>query len=104
MQNRVEVRDFIRYQLSKLGERNSAHVFEQLCFELARARHVRNLLPATGPVQAGGDQGRDFESFRTGLGNAGLGSSSFLSLISDDVVVGACTLQRGDTAGKFGGI
>nr|WP_315051732.1 hypothetical protein [uncultured Brevundimonas sp.] len=101
MQNRVEVRDFIRYQLSKLGERNSAHVFEQLCFELARARHVRNLLPATGPVQAGGDQGRDFESFRTGLGNAGLGSSSFLSLISDDVVVGACTLQRGDTAGKI---
>lgn len=101
MQNRVEVRDYVRYQLSRLGPRNGAHVFEQLCFELARQRHVRNLLPATGPVQAGGDQGRDFESYRTGLSDAGLGSSSFVSLVSDELVVGACTLQRVDTAAKI---
>lgn len=101
MQNRVEVRDYVRYQLSQLGARNGAHVFEQLCFELARQRHVRNLLPATGPVQAGGDQGRDFESYRTSLCDVGLGSSSFVSLVSNELVVGACTLQRGDTAGKI---
>lgn len=100
MQNRVEVRDYVRYQLSRLGGRNGAHVFEQLCFELARQRHVRNLLPATGPVQAGGDQGRDFESYRTGLSDAGLGSSSFLSLVSDELVVGACTLQSENIAAK----
>lgn len=101
MQNRVEVRAYIRYSLSRLGLQNGAHQFEHLCFELARQRHVSNILPATGPVQAGGDQGRDFESYRTGLSDAGLGSSSFISLVSDELIVGACTLQKDNVSTKI---
>lgn len=101
MKTRVEIRSYIRFQLSQLGARNGAHLFEQLCFEVARQRHVSNILPATGPVQSGGDQGRDFESYRTYLEQTGLGTSTFLSLAADEVVVGACTLERGDTAGKI---
>lgn len=100
MQNRVQVRDYVRFQIAKLGERNGAHDFERLCYELARQRHVSNLLPATGPVQAGGDQGRDFESYRTSLRDAGL-ESTFLSLVSAGLVVGACTLQQENVAGKI---
>lgn len=101
MKNRVDIRSYIRFQLSQLTARNGAHLFEQMCFQLARQRHVSNLLPATGPVQSGGDQGRDFESYRTYLVQTGLGTSTFLSLAAEEVVVGACTLERGDTAGKI---
>lgn len=101
MKNRVEVQSYVRFQLSQLGAKNGAHLFERVCFELARLRHVRNILPATGPVQAGGDQGRDFESYRTHLVGAGLGSSTFIAMATDEVVVGAVTLERGDTAGKI---
>jgi hypothetical protein len=101
VKSRVELRGYIRFQLSQLGARNGAHEFEQLCFELARQRHVRNVIPATGPVQAGGDQGRDFESYRTYLSQAGLASSSFVTMVSDEVIAGACTLERTGTAGKI---
>ncbi len=100
MKNRVELRAYVRYQLAQLGARNGAHEFEQLCFALARLRHVSNVQPATGPVQAGGDQGRDFESYHTYLQSSSLADSTFLSLASSDVVVGACTLEKRDTAAK----
>ena len=98
--NRIELKGYIRYQLSQMGARNGAHEFEQLCFALARLRHVSNLQPATGPVQAGGDQGRDFESFHTYLHSSELANSTFLSLASPAVVVGACTLEKQDTPSK----
>lgn len=100
VRNRVELRAYIRYQLAQLGARNGAHEFEQLCFALARLRHVSNLQPATGPVQAGGDQGRDFESYHTYLRSSALARSTFLTLASPDVVVGACTLEKRDTPAK----
>ena len=65
-----------------------------LAFEVARVRVVPNLLPATGPVQAGGDQGRDFESYRTYLASSSLGTSAFATTASESVVVGACSLQK----------
>jgi hypothetical protein len=74
MKNRIELRAYIRYQLAQLGARNGEHEFENLSFELARLRHVSNLQPATGPVKAGGDQGRDFESYRTYLASTALGA------------------------------
>src|SRR5947209_6521502 len=103
MKNRIELRSYIRYQLAQLATRNGAHEFEQLCFALARLRHVSNVQPATGPVQAGGDQGRDFESYHTYLQTSSLARSAFLSLASSDVVVGACTLQKRDIAAKVRG-
>lgn len=101
MKNRVELRNYIRFQLSQLGAANGAHAFEQLCFELARERHVPNLLPATGPVQSGGDQGRDFESYRTYLAASPISKSSFAARASQDLVVGACTLERNNLPAKI---
>jgi hypothetical protein len=92
--NRVQLKSFIRFQLSQLSARNAHHEFENLAFEVARVRVVSNLLPATGPVQAGGDQGRDFESYRTYLASSPLGTSTFATLASDHIVVGACSLQK----------
>lgn len=93
--NRSKLKSYIRYELSQLSARNGEHEFETLCFELARKRHVSNLQPATGPVQSGGDQGRDFESYKTYLSGTDIGSSAFLALARDDIVVGACTLNKG---------
>jgi hypothetical protein len=91
---RNDLRAYIRYQLSQLSARNAAHDFERLAFDLARARIASNLLPATGPVQAGGDQGRDFESFHSYLAESPLAISSFIGLISLEVIVGAVTLNK----------
>jgi hypothetical protein len=94
MKNRVELRNYIRYQLAQLSARNGEHEFESLCFELARLRQVSNLQPATGPVKAGGDQGRDFESYQTYLAGTAIARSTFATMASSDLVVGACTLNK----------
>lgn len=57
----------IRLALGTLAADNAHHQFEQLCRHLARYRIASNILPATGPVSADGDQGRAFETFRTHL-------------------------------------
>lgn len=62
----ASARAFVRYSLSQLSARNDHHGFEHLCRALTRQAITANVLPATGPVSAGGDQGRDFETF-TGL-------------------------------------
>ncbi|MBR1281352.1 hypothetical protein JQ597_04790 [Bradyrhizobium sp. AUGA SZCCT0177] len=92
--NRIQLKGYVRYQLSQLSARNAHHEFENLAFELARVRVVPNLLPATGPVQSGGDQGRDFESYRTYLAGSSLGSSTFVTNASAHLIVGACSLQK----------
>lgn len=82
----------IRFELEQLSARNGQHEFEHLCCQLARSRICSNILPATGPVAAGGDQGRDFESFRTYLRASPISDSGFIGLISEEPVVFACTL------------
>jgi len=91
---RTELRPYIRFQLRQLSAQNAEHDFEHLAFDLARVRVASNLLPATGPVQAGGDQGRDFESYRTYLARSSLANASFAGLASDGIVAGACTLDK----------
>lgn len=61
------VRAQIRFQLEQLKAQNKHHEFEHMAREFTRQRICRNLLPATGPVGSGGDQGRDFETYKTYL-------------------------------------
>ena len=84
----------IRFALDTLGERNAHHEFERLCLDVARRTLVSNLVPATGPVSSGGDQGRDAESFWTDLAGAPSPVSAFARLASGDKVVLACTIQK----------
>lgn len=84
----------IRFQLEQLSAKNAHHVFEHLCRHLARARICSNILPATGPVSAGGDQGRDFETFRTYLRSSPIHNSAFVGKVSQKPTAFACSLQK----------
>ena len=53
----------IRFSLSNLGVQNRHYDFEDICRHFSRNRLGLNILPATGPVSTGGDQGRDFETY-----------------------------------------
>ena len=53
----------IKFSLDNLGAENAHHDFEHICRHFSRKRLGLNILPATGPVSAGGDQGRDFETY-----------------------------------------
>jgi hypothetical protein len=81
----------IRLALAQLRARNAHHQFEDLCRDFFRARISPDVLPATGPVGAGGDQGRDFETFSPLTGRPK----------SDRQIVGMCTLQVTDLAEKI---
>ncbi|MFI6254191.1 hypothetical protein [Streptomyces sp. NPDC051016] len=97
----VQLERRIRFALSILGESNSHHEFEALCLGLARRRITSNLLPATGPVSSGGDQGRDAESHWTNIPRELPGTSLYASLASTQRVVMACTIQATDVPGKI---
>ncbi len=91
----------IRFALSDLSSQNAHHEFEHLCRHIAKRRITSNVIPATGPVAAGGDQGRDFETFRTYLSEQLPFAIGFLALAVEDTVVFACTLQEDDLASKI---
>jgi len=97
----LEVRQQIRFELDQLRVRNAHHEFEHLCRDLARLRICSNILPATGPVSAGGDQGRDFETYRTYLHSTSLADSTFMSLVSERPLVFACTTQSKGISAKI---
>lgn len=101
MANRRKVVSQIRFQLDQLSVKNAHHEFEHLCRHLARARICSNILPATGPVSAGGDQGKDFETFRTYLRSTPIANSIFIGLVSPRPIAFGCSLQRKDILGKI---
>ena len=88
----------LRFQLEQLKIKNQHHDFEHLCRYLTRARICSNVLPATGPVSAGGDQGRDFETFRTHLSDGLSHSGGFVGLTSEGPMAFACSLINSDSA------
>lgn len=90
----IQIIGQLRFQLEQLSARNAHHEFEHFCRHLARARICSNILPATGPVSAGGDQGRDFETFRTYLKERLAGSSGFVGLVSNNPIVFACSITK----------
>lgn len=103
MANPVQTAQMIRLALGSLAADNAHHSFEHLCRHIAKRRIASNVLPATGPVSAGGDQGRDFETFCTYLTEELPFALGFLALASADVVVFACTIQRDGLRAKFEG-
>lgn len=90
----VQLISQVRFALARLSERNAQHEWEHLCRHFTRERLCSNILPATGPVQAGGDQGRDFETFHTYLSRSSLGGRSFVGLLSEKPIVFACSLEE----------
>jgi len=101
MQNIDQVIAQIRFQLDQLSARNAQHDFEHLCRHLTRARICANILPATGPVAAGGDQGRDFETFVTYLRSTSIADSTFVGKISQKPIAFACSIQRRRISSKI---
>jgi hypothetical protein len=89
-----EAKAEIRFALNQLSARNGQYEFESLARTLARATVTRNVLPATGPVSAGGDQGRDFETYRTELPGQTRALGRELGMRDGDGVGFACTLQQ----------
>lgn len=93
MPNPAQVASQIRFALSELPAHNAHHTFEEICRHLTRQFICSNVLPATGPVSAGGDQGRDFETFRTYLRKELGPSGGFLGLVSEGTIAFVCTTQ-----------
>ncbi len=101
MSNLEQVKAQIRFGLSQLAETNSHHEFEHLCRHLTRARICSNIIPATGPVSNGGDQGRDFETFNTYINKDPSEGTSFTGLISGKQIVFACSMQKENILNKI---
>lgn len=92
---------FLRFQLSQMRAHNRHHAFEDSCRDFARQNILANILPATGPVAAGGDQGRDFETFHTYLTNNLGPTGHFIGIAPEETVVFTCTLQVDDIKSKI---
>jgi hypothetical protein len=93
---------FIRFSLDELRSTNGHHRFEDLCRGFARAAIAPNILPATGPVGAGGDRGRDFETFRTFLRETLGPNGGFAGATpTGGRLAFICTLQQDDIPGKI---
>ncbi len=99
--NRVQSALMIRYALHELVPKDGAAVFQHVCRHLATMRIASNIVPATGPVSAGGDQGRDFETFRTYLAGTDLAPTTFIGRATDKMLAFGCTLQQKALAAKF---
>ncbi|MGV9309535.1 hypothetical protein ACWDLG_39730 [Nonomuraea sp. NPDC003727] len=93
----------IRFALNQLAARNGQHEFETLSRMLARATVTRNVLPATGPVAAGGDQGRDFETYHTEMAGQTQRLGHDLGMRDNDGVGFTCTLQQDNIGSKIRG-
>jgi hypothetical protein len=84
----------VRSALDDLDGVNAHHEFEHLCRQLALRRIASNIMPATGPVSAGGDQGRDFETYRSYLAKELPFAIGFLALATNETIAFACTIQK----------
>jgi hypothetical protein len=90
----TQASQYLLFALSQLAGENGHHKFEQLCFQLAKRRIYSNVIPATGPVSAGGDQGADFETYRVGEVMPLAQESPFFGRVAQEKVVFACSIQK----------
>ncbi len=93
MTTKVDIKKIIRFSISNLGAENGASTFEHICRHFANARICKNILPSTGPVQAGGDQGRDFETFFTYIKETTENETNSATLTNETIVF-ACSLEK----------
>jgi len=93
MANPDELGRYIRFQLAELRSRNGHQEFEHITRHFSRLRISERIIPATGPVGAGGDAGRDFETYRSYLASTPIASSTFLASNSSITLVFACSLR-----------
>ena len=91
---------YIGWRLHELPARNEHHMFEEVATRIARKRISSNILVATGPVSAGGDQGRDAESYPTRIPDELPRAAGFSASASTAPVVVACTLQKDNLRSK----
>ncbi len=97
MANIDEIKTIIRSGLEQLTVKNAYHDFEHLCRYLTKERICSNVIPATGPVSSGGDQGRDFETFRTYVNSSPTAHTSFVRLVSQTPIAFSCSLEKKET-------
>ena len=100
MTNPAEAEKYIQFQLEQMSARNEHHRFEEICYRVARRRVSNNVKLASGPVSAGGDQGRDVESYVTWLPEQLPHATGFVAGASHKPVVVACTVQKEDLGRK----
>ncbi|WP_203183896.1 hypothetical protein [Streptomyces pratensis] len=96
-----ETERYIQFLLEQLAGRNEHHVFEQIVFQIALRRLSSNIVPATGPVSAGGDQGRDAESYYTNLPHELPGADGFVGRATTEPWVLAASVQKPPLDGKI---
>jgi hypothetical protein len=101
MASPVEAERYIRFQLEHLTSNNDHHAFEQICYRIAKRRLSSNIALATGPVGAGGDQGRDAESYYTRLPEELPGARGFVGRATSEPLVVACSVQRDGIEAKI---
>src|SRR4051812_32349096 len=94
MANPAQIAAQVRFALAQMPVHNAHHTFEDICRHLTRQFICSNVLPATGPVSSGGDQGRDFETFRSYLQQELGVHGAFIGLISSEPLVFTCTTQE----------
>ena len=92
--NLSELTKYIRFQLAQLRIDNKHHDFEHLSRHFTRLRLCPNVIPATGPVGTGGDQGKDFESYISYLNSTSIVNSTFIGEHLTKKIVGCCSLQQ----------
>ncbi|HZK16352.1 MAG TPA: hypothetical protein VFC52_07180 [Solirubrobacterales bacterium] len=92
----------IRFALKSMGEKNEHHRFEDLCRAFARERIAPNILPAVR-VASGGDQGRDFETFRSHLREQLGFHGAFAGALPKGALAFTCTLQEDGLPTKIRG-
>jgi hypothetical protein len=95
-----QVSEYLLFALSQLAGENGHHKFENLCYHLASRRIYSNVIPSTGPVSAGGDQGSDFETYQVGDLSVVGPISEFFGQATREKVVFACSLEK-DHSGKI---
>jgi hypothetical protein len=91
----IEAATLIKFALSQLSADNGFHDFEHLCRHLTRRKICPNIVPSTGPVAGGGDQGADFETYKVAdFGKHDLHSTDFFARAVEEKWLFACSLEQ----------